>query len=217
VWDVLSFGGDGGPSEPTQTQADSAWKGKIDVAKGTVEWTHEANGWGNQPMRRLYHSAAGPGDDGKVYITGGLKGDGSGAIFSDVYAYDVGSSTFEPVPDLPQGTYGHNSLLLPNGTLFVIGGVSTSARTGNAASIPLSNAYLLDTTAGSPTWEERTVGGTGPSARRGATLVLNEAGDRAFFFGGGDATYSSSWGDGWELDLGSSTWKEVSAAGEGMT
>jgi hypothetical protein len=214
-WEVLAFGGDAGSTEPTQTQANSAWRGSVDAGKQTVDWTHEANGWGNQPMRRLYHSAAGPGSDGRVYISGGLKGDGSGITFSDVYTYDTETSTFNEMPSLPQGTYGHNSLLLPNGTLLLIGGVATSPVTGNPATVPLSNAFVMDTTAGAPAWETRSVRGHGPEARRGASLVLNDSGNRAFLFGGGDATLSSAFGDGWELDLDTASWKQVSQAGQG--
>lgn len=215
VWDILAFGGDAGSTEPTQTQANSAWRGKVDVEKGIVEWIHEPNEWGNQPVRRLYHSAAGPGSDGKVYITGGLKGDGSGTAFADVYAYNVDGSTFDAMPSLPQGTYGHNSLLLPNGTLMLIGGVVTSSQTGNAATVPWSSAYMLDTTADAPEWEERNLDGLEPIARRGATLVLNKDGDKVFMFGGTSAAFGSVFGDGWELDLVTASWKEVSKLGEG--
>jgi len=188
----------------------------MDAEKRTVEWTHEPSGWGGQPMRRLFHSAAGPGSGGKVYITGGLRGDGSGTTFSDVYAYDIETSAFNAMPDLPQGTYGHNSVLMPNGTLLLIGGVATSSVTGNPATVPLSNAYIIDTAADTPDWEIRTVRGDEPAARRGGSLVLNEAGNKAFLFGGGDATFDSVFGDAWELDLDTASWRQVSTTEEGV-
>lgn len=213
-YDLLVFGGDGGPTTPTQTQADSAWNGRYDPGNNTVSWTHEANGWASQPQRRLYHSAAGPGD-GKVYITGGLKGDGSGATFADVYAYDIASQTFTTLPPLSQGTYHHNSVLLPNGTLIVLGGVSTSPVTGNPATVPLNQVYTLDTTSSSPAWQTRSIGGEDPAGRRGSSSVLNADGSKAFLFGGSDARLTAPLGDGWELDMASSSWKQISAEGTG--
>lgn len=215
-YDLLLFGGDGGSSTPTQTQPDSAWTGRLNASDASAVWTHQDDSWGNQPQRRLYHSAAGPGSDGRVYITGGVKGDGSGATFSDVYAYDTSSQTFVQLPPLSQGTYHHNSILLANGTLVLLGGVATSPETGNPATIPLSQAMVLDTSSETPSWETRSIGGDGaPSGRRGSSLTLNADGSKAFLFGGADAALQSSLGDGWELDLGSASWKQVTAQGNG--
>jgi len=174
-----------------------------------VEWTHEPTSWGNQPLRRLYHSAAGPDEDGKVYITGGLKGDGSGATFADVYAYDSGTARFETLSSLPEGMYGHSSVLLPNGTLVLVGGVSTSPVTGNPVTTPMTRVYSLDTTSQASAWQEVGVSGEEPAGRRGTAMVLSGDGSKAFLYGGGDAALNEAYADGWELDLTTSTWRPI--------
>ena len=209
TWDLLAFGGDAGFSEPTQTQANSVWRGRVDAEAGTVEWTHEPMDWGGQPIRRLYHSAAGPGADGKVYITGGLKGDGSGATFADVYAYDSTTARFETLPSLPDGLYGHSSVLLPNGTLVLVGGVSTSPVTGNPATASMTRVYSLDTTAQSAAWNEGHISGGEPVGRRGMAMVLSGDGSKAYLYGGGDAALNEAYSDGWELDMATSTWRPI--------
>jgi len=95
-WLVLSFGGDGGPSEPVETLADSTCILSVNPAAETVNFTHEAVVWANQPPRRIYHSAASLSTGKKTYITGGLKDDGSGAGFADVYEFDPASSASQP-------------------------------------------------------------------------------------------------------------------------
>lgn len=213
AFNVLSFGGDAGSAEATQTQANSAWVGSM--TDGKVDYEHQASEWGDQPMRRLYHStAASPGSD-LVYFTGGLKGDGSGAIFNDFFAFDHLSSTFTSLPTLPRGIFHHASALLPNGTLIVVGGASRSEQTGNAAVDPLSSILVFDTTSTSPGWDERALGGQPPSGRRGASLVLDQKGDKAFVFGGASSAADQAYGDGWELDLQSCTWTQVAEDTQG--
>ena len=212
---LFIFGGDGGPTEATQTQADSTWLGTIETTANTEDYARQATAWGSQPIRRLYHSAAGPGKDGKVYITGGVKDDGSGVTFSEVYAFDPKLSVFTSLTPLPQGIYHHTSALLPNGTLVLVGGVASSVETGNADVLPLTGIYVMDTTADSTSWIEKSIGGDGPSGRRGASLTLIGDGSRAFLFGGADSELTETYGDGWELDLIGCLWKNVTDESQG--
>ena len=214
-WSVLSFGGDGGPSEAVQTQADSTWLLSVHSAGNSVNYTHEPTSWANQPMRRMYHSTASSGNGGRTYISGGLKDDGSGTTFADVYLYDPASSAFTALPGLPQAIYHHSSVLLSNGTLIVLGGVYTSPVTESAAVIPFSTLYVLDTTSNVATWVTQTVVGNVPTGRRGATAVLNGIETTAFVFGGADAALATVFGDGWELDLSSCTWQQVVTGDQG--
>ncbi|WVW84608.1 hypothetical protein I302_106642 [Kwoniella bestiolae CBS 10118] len=213
-WQLLSFGGDGGTSEAVQTGSNSAWIMDIKPDRPSVEYTRQASGNG-QPMRRIYHSTSSASQDGKVYMTGGLKDDGSGTTFSDVYSYDSGSSSFSALPSLPVGLYHHSSLLLPNGTVLALGGAYTSPSTGSAAVQPYSTVYSLDTTSPTPTWSERQITGKVPEGRRGASLALSEDGSKAFLFGGANARLGEVYGDGWEFNLGDGTWKEVTTGGQG--
>ncbi|ORX40028.1 hypothetical protein BD324DRAFT_251312 [Kockovaella imperatae] len=197
----LLFGGDSGGSEPVETSATSVW------LLNSTGFTHEPEAWGSQPIRRIYHSAVSSG--GTVYITGGLKNDGSGQAFSDTYAFDSSSQVFTPMPPLPSGLYHHTTALLPNGTLLVVGGVAISTLTGNPSAIDMSTVYTFDTIADGSVWEERSLVGNPPTGRRGATLVLNDAGDQAFLYGGADAGLSQAMADGWKLDLTGCTWSQV--------
>ncbi|WWD04807.1 hypothetical protein V865_002878 [Kwoniella europaea PYCC6329] len=215
-WKLLSFGGDGGTAEAVQTGSNSAWIMDVKTDGLNVDYTRQESGNG-QPMRRIYHSASSISEDGKVYITGGLKDDGSGVTFSDVYSFDSSTSSFSPLPSLPIGLYHHSSILLPNGTLLALGGAYTSPSTGGAALQPYSTVYSLDTTSSSASWTERQISGTVPEGRRGASLVTIEDGTKAFLFGGANAGLGEVYGDGWEFDLADGTWKEVTPTGQGPT
>ncbi|EIW73531.1 hypothetical protein TREMEDRAFT_70988, partial [Tremella mesenterica DSM 1558] len=156
-WSLLSFGGDGGPTEAVQTLSDSAWQLSIPSDFSSLSATHESAGWGGQPQRRIYHSCAATQQGGKVYITGGMRDDGSGMTFADTFVFDPSSSTFNSFPGLPQGLFHHVSALMPNGTLVVLGGTYTSTQTSNPTLLPLTTIYVLDTTAPSPVWDSRSL------------------------------------------------------------
>ncbi|WVF68946.1 hypothetical protein IAT40_003720 [Kwoniella sp. CBS 6097] len=213
-WQLLSFGGDGGTSQAVQTGMDSSWNMEVDPTGPTVDFSRDTAGAG-QPMRRIYHSAASAPAGGKVYITGGLKADGSGSTFPEAYAYDSSSSTFSPLPNLPVGLYHHTSLLLPNGTLLAMGGAYTSPATGGATLQPYSTIYSLDTHADAPLWEERSMAGKVPEGRRGASIALSDDGSKAFLYGGANSGLGEVYGDGWEFDLSNSQWKQTTASGQG--
>ncbi|WRT67837.1 uncharacterized protein IL334_004811 [Kwoniella shivajii] len=208
-WQLLYFGGDGGTSEPVQTGYDSSWISSINPSGPTASFTRQASGNG-QPMRRIYHSDSSA--NGKVYISGGMKDDGSGATFSEVYIYDSSTTTFSSLPSLPIGLYHHSSMLLPNGTLLALGGAYTSPVTGGAALQSYSTIYSLDTSSSSPTWTAIHTSGNVPEGRRGASVVLNDDGNKAFLFGGADAALGEVYGDGWEFDLGNCAWKQVTTS-----
>ncbi|WWC70700.1 uncharacterized protein I206_104651 [Kwoniella pini CBS 10737] len=207
TWEILSFGGDGGTLEPVQTGSNSAWVLSTDAKVSMVYYTRLPIG-GGQPMRRIHHSVS-SSSDGKVYITGGMKDDGSGSTFSDVYSYDSATSIFSAMPGLPIGLYHHTSILLPNGTLLAMGGAFTSSSTGGAALQDFSILYSLDTASPSSTWSEVYSNGEIPLGKRGASLVIDEEGSKAFLFGGADATLTEVYGDGWELNLANCAWKKL--------
>ncbi|WVQ65840.1 uncharacterized protein L199_004018 [Kwoniella botswanensis] len=214
IWKLLSFGGDGGTAEAVQTGSNSAWIMDVKTDGPEVNYTRQESGNG-QPMRRIYHSTSSTSEDGQVYITGGLKDDGSGVTFSDVYSFDSSTSSFSPLPSLPIRLYHHSSILLPNGTLLALGGAYTSPSTGGATLQPYSRIYTLDTTSSSASWTERQIPGPMPEGRRGASLVMNEDGSKVFLFGGANAGLGDVYGDSWEFNLADGTWKEVTTAGQG--
>jgi N-acetylneuraminic acid mutarotase len=151
----------------------------------------------------IHHSAASSGD-GKVYMTGGQRNDGSGRILSDAYLFD--GSSFTTLPSLPAGISDQVSTLLPNGTLVVLGGVQVDAVTGNPALAPLTSIHALD--AGAEAWRTVTVSGEAPAARRGA-VAFSDRGDRLIVMGGANVGQDEAMGDVWRLDLNNPAWITV--------
>jgi len=211
-WNFLSFGGDAGPSEPTQTQSDSTWYMTLDPVSQTADWQRQASGWGNQPSRRIYHSASGGGGGGKVYITGGLRNDGSGIGFAETYTFDPASGYTQNAP-LPRAVYHHGSVLLSNGTLIVLGGVSINMASGVPAAQPLSTISVFDTTITDGTWSEHEISGTPPSPRRGMATVLSSDGKEIFVNGGASTTFDEIYSDTWVLNIDTLLWRQPGQMG----
>ncbi|KAJ3781948.1 hypothetical protein GGU10DRAFT_298742 [Lentinula aff. detonsa] len=208
--EILLFGGIPAINSPTvlTVQADSAWL--LDVYNRLVpSWIQEAMSWANEPIRRMRHTAV-TSIEGVVFIVGGEKADGSGIAFSDHYAFDPAIPSFTQLPSTngPSGITGHASVILQNGTMLVFGGYEPSS----SSMIDFSTIWTLDTTASSFEWVVLTAEGTIPGSRRAFAAVLIEGG-KILIQGGSDATFQTTYSDGWALDITSSppTWSEVSA------
>ena len=196
---LLSFGGDGGSSTPLPAGTDSAW------IYNSSAFTQEPSGWGNQPARVIHHSAA--ASDGKVYITGGQRNDGSGRILADSYLFD--GSGFTSLPALPSGVSDHISAILPNGTLVVLGGIQTDPATGNPALAPLNTLHALDE--GAEAWRTVLLSGDVPESRRGA-IGISDRGDRLIIMGGANIASDQAMGDIWRLDMANPAWSKIDMA-----
>ncbi|KAG8964837.1 hypothetical protein FRC03_001306 [Tulasnella sp. 419] len=190
---LLSFGGEGGPTMPIQTNSDSTW-----VFDATIPfWRNEqANG---EPQRRTFHSAA-ASNSGQVWITGGQKADGSAIGFRDTYIFQPSDYSFSTLgttgdSDLP-ALVGHGSIMLPSGLLVVIGGYSSD--TDNLT--PFSMIWLLDTMSPNPTWINITAQGATPHPRRNFAMASLDD-NKILIHGGGDAVMQSVYDDGAILDL----------------
>ncbi|KAJ3714057.1 hypothetical protein C8R42DRAFT_726562 [Lentinula raphanica] len=208
--EIFLFGGVPAINSPTvlTVQSDSAWL--LNVYNRLVpSWIQEAMSWANEPIRRMRHSAV-TSIEGVVFIVGGEKADGSGIAFSDHYAFDPAVPSFTQLPSTngPPGITGHASIILPNGTMLVFGGYEPSS----SSMVNLSTIWTLDTTASSFEWVVVTAAGTIPGSRRAFAAVLIEGG-KILIQGGADATFQTTYSDGWSLDLTSNppTWSEVSA------
>ncbi|GMK53943.1 hypothetical protein CspeluHIS016_0105290 [Cutaneotrichosporon spelunceum] len=208
-WTLLSFGGDGGWLSPIG-DAHSAYLLTLNPTAGTINYTQPAEGWGNQPTRRIRHSCAAPVSGGKVYITGGQRTDYSEA-YAQTFVFDPTSMTFSPLAPLPMAIYDHSSVLLPNGTLVVMGGVRSQS--GSTALQALDTVFTLDTTSSSATWQTVSVP-VPPRARRGASASLNPDGS-VFVFGGLDDERNAL-NDGWLLDPQYLSWTQTFDGGQGV-
>ncbi|KDQ19342.1 hypothetical protein BOTBODRAFT_27924 [Botryobasidium botryosum FD-172 SS1] len=204
----LLFGGDGGTPMPVQTRNDSAWLLGL-PSTASPQWTSEALGWASQPMRRIYHAAA--FSQGCVWISGGLRDDGSNLAFSDTYAFSPSESSFTLIPSNngPPDLVGASFVVLPTGKLLLIGGYSPSQN----KLLPLSSVYILDTTTTPPYWSAASTTGQPPSPRRNFVAVLLDGG-KMLVHGGADATLQNTYSDGGILDVNEGVWSPANGISE---
>lgn len=148
-----------------------------------------------------------------MYITGGLRNDGSGNAHSETYMFDPANG-FTTLAPLPRATYHHASVMLPNATLVVIGGVAIDMSTGMPATRPLNTIAVLDSSSSSGAWNELQVAGTAPQPRRGMASALSEDGKTLFIHGGATTTFGDAFSDAWTLDLDKLVWSRV---GQGVS
>ncbi|KAL0953257.1 hypothetical protein HGRIS_004507 [Hohenbuehelia grisea] len=149
--------------------------------------------------------------DGRIYIIGGTKTDGSDNALSDHYLFDVNVPSFTQLSSTngPPDIYGHACIILPDGRLLVFGGYSQS----QGRHIPFDVIWVLDTTkdSGTPEWTLLAVSTSNlPSPRRAFAAVLLPDG-RILIHGGSDAHLQFNFEDGWILDLSqdSAVWTKV--------
>ncbi|KAI6042539.1 hypothetical protein EDC04DRAFT_2506759, partial [Pisolithus marmoratus] len=208
---ILLFGGQPGPDSQTvlTTLNDSA--ALLSVASVTnPNFSIEPENWASEPMRRTHHAASTV--DGRVYIIGGEKADGSGNAFSEHYVFDPSTAEFSPLPssaNSPPNIYGHTSLVLSDGRLVALGGYCASC----GQLVPFNTIWSLDTTGGNLNWELLVVSTTSlPIPRREFAAVSLPDGN-ILIHGGADAVLQQTYSDGWILDTGAvpMTWKSVEA------
>lgn len=154
----------------------------------------------------MYHSSA-TSPSGIIYITGGQAADGSGRAFSDHYAFDPQALTFSGIPSNngPPALYGHASVMLPDGRLFVFGGVSDGSLN------PLSTIWVLDTANSNLAWVLLQVDASLIPASRRAFAAVAIGQGKILIQGGSDANLQSNIDDGWILDTSKdpATWTQV--------
>ncbi|KAL1727860.1 hypothetical protein EV714DRAFT_216398, partial [Schizophyllum commune] len=198
----LAFGGQPGwTSEPSLvTRSDSAWL--LDVYNRTApQWDQESTGWADEPMRRMRHTAV-TSKEGKVYIIGGERADGSGNTFADNYVFDPAGPSFTTLPtdNAPRNIYGHASVILPNQHILVFGGYASSSL------VDFNTIWVLDITQDPPVWSTTTVdGSSAPSGRIAFAYVLLD-GPKVLIHGGSDQSGQTTLSDGWILDLSGDSW-----------
>lgn len=216
TWQILSFGGDSGTSQPSQTSNNSVWLDNFNLQNySSLQYINQPENPSSQASNRIYHSAT-TGIDDKVYIIGGLKDDGSNTAFADVYLFDSSHSYFTSLPSLPGCNFHHESVLLGNDSILVLGGAFTSRITSNVEVFPYTSFRRLDLSSNSaPRWVEVVVTGDAPKGRRGATATLTHDGDKVILLGGASSDLQTVYDEIWTLDLNTLTWEKVVEAGTG--
>lgn len=195
--DVLLFGGQPGPNSQTVvvSQADSAFL--LDTFHRLAPvWESEPPSWGDQPVRRVYHTSA-TSLTGTVFIIGGQLADGSGNTFSQHYMFNPQSLEFSPLPSDggPQALYGHASVTFTDGRLFVFGGAS------GGSLIPFSTIWVLDTTKVPLKWTSLQVDLNSLPAPRRAFVAVAIGNENILIQGGSDINLQVNFDDGWILDV----------------
>ena len=207
---LLLFGGSPDPNSATVvvSLADSAELLNVASPLQPV-WSLKPTSWAGEPVRRMRHSTA-TSSSNQVFIIGGEAADGSGNALSDHYVFNptVPSFTLLP-PNGPPDIYGHASIILSDGRLFVFGGYSPSQGT----LLPFSTIWILDTSQLNSTWSViQTSTNSLPSPRMAfAAASLDDGG--ILIHGGSNAGLQTNFADGWILDTSQSTmgWTQVEA------
>ena len=194
---ILLFGGKFGPNAPTVLPdvADSSFLLSVENFMAPT-WITEPVSWANEPMRRMRHSAV--SINGKIFLIGGQKTDGSGQAFSDHYVVDISVPSFTLLPSSngPPDLYGHVSVILNNGLLAVFGGYCES----QAALLPLTTIWTMDTTQSTPQWSLLSVDNSTIPPPRMAFAAAVVSDGKIIIHGGADALLQTTYSDGWMLD-----------------
>jgi len=220
--EVLLFGGDGGIDLPIQTRNDSTWfinlnnNSKSPSSSNSVvpNVSYEQQTTTSQPIRKIYSASSASSDHQTVFLTGGEKADGSRLGYNEAWSITSTMSsqrsvTYTPLSPLPSDLVHHQSILLANGTLILLGGYIPSA----SSFLPLNTMYVLDTrNAATASW--RTVvlpsSSSTPKSRRGhtASVITAKDGTERFLLIGG-MTSADVLDDIWLLDPSKGEWKRV--------
>ncbi|KAG6330285.1 hypothetical protein ID866_8804 [Astraeus odoratus] len=207
--DLLLFGGQPGPNSETVLTSLNDSAVILATSSGTTPtFVTMGENWAREPVRRMRHTAS--FREGKVWIVGGEKADGSGNAFSDHYIFDPSATQFTLLssgPNSPPDIYGHASVVLPDQRLVVLGGYCASC----TGLVPLNMVWSLNTTGSDPDWELLTVSNASlPNPRRDFAAVALPNGN-ILIHGGGDAQLEHTYSDGWILDTSTSpmTWKNA--------
>ncbi|KAF9489781.1 hypothetical protein BDN71DRAFT_1455602 [Pleurotus eryngii] len=212
---ALLLGGIADPNSDIsiQTRADSAIL--IDVFNQLAPniIAHPDAGYANEPVRRMQHAAC-TAPNGRVFIIGGVRADGSGTALSQHVIFDPSLSFTSLGSDGgPPAIYGHNCIMLPNGHLLVFGGLSPIS----GGLIPFDAIWVLDTSRiddpTRPDWFQLNITTNAlPGPRRNFAAALLGDG-RILIHGGQDASAQAVYSDGWILDLsgdgGNAVWEQV--------
>ncbi|KAI0342704.1 hypothetical protein BDW22DRAFT_136997 [Trametopsis cervina] len=206
---LLLFGGATGPNSPgiLPDGSDSSVLLSVANQSGPI-WDFETESWADEPMRRIHHTAVNA--NGKIWIVGGEKADGSGSAFSQHYSFEPLGPSFTqlPSPSGPADITGHQSVVLSNGRVLVFGGYSPSQN----SLLPFTTIWSLDTTSSNTSWSTLAVSTNSvPLPRRAFAATVIES-DKVLIHGGADAELQNNLADGWILDTTQNpmTWVNVS-------
>ncbi|GAA5946246.1 hypothetical protein JCM3765_000166 [Sporobolomyces pararoseus] len=230
------FGGDatGDPRVPVQTRSDSSYLLSLSLSQSNLEGSWEipqSGGWVNQPERRemAFMNSATNGTITRSWIYGGLRSDGSGIGFNEMWEMrmDLSDGSVEwaqlPATGMTAGPKGANydgsSVLIPSSqqggdpTLYFLGGVDSSSN--SLVSFDTIYSFTPSDALASGTWSTLTTASTAiPSPRRGHSAIYLESESQIYISGGRDLTGTQVFTDNWIFDLQAKSWNRMSDSSE---
>jgi len=164
------------------------------------EWTRIAT---NGPPERRGAWAVFDEAGGRFVMFGGQDGQ---RIYGDTYAFDVRTERWSRIPGRQPSRRCHHTAVVDTrrDRMIVWGGFSFEGRRDDLWSFDLRT----------DTWTQHRQRGVVPEARCLQSAVYDEARDRLVLFGGTTGSgqrRSELFGGTWELDLGTYTWRRLSA------
>jgi hypothetical protein len=225
----ILFGGDEtGIALPSYN--DSSWLLAFDTpfsASSAPTWTDQPASWAAEPLRRIRHTATAVtnGATSKLWVYGGLRSDGAGIAYGDLWQMDASATNVAssaawhlvlPTGTAPPATYDHTATWI-DGALVVIGGVTVAGSTSSLN--PLSTVWRFVPAAdGSAAgeWTALAVSGDALMDRRGHVAVALDA-DRILIHGGTSLDATTAYADMAILSISatSASWQPVAASGTG--
>jgi hypothetical protein len=171
-----------------------------------------------EPSRRMEHSVSSASNSRRVkgWLFGGLRSDGSGIAFADLWEYDAstdntGSSAawtlINGAANAPPALYGHTSTLVrgPDGVLrmYIIGGVLANNTLAPIGTIYVFTPDLSSDTSTGGSWTTAVVSGaSGVQGRRGHVAVALSA-SQILVHGGASADGTNVLGDMFMIEIAS--------------
>ncbi|KAI0052296.1 galactose oxidase [Auriscalpium vulgare] len=207
---ALVFGGNTGPNSDTTLMDRNDSAILLDVFNRVAPtFVSEVDGWAGEPQRRIRHSASSA--QGRIWVVGGERADGSTNGFSDHFVFDPNGPSFTllPATGAPPDIFGHASVVLFDGRLLVFGGFSQS----QGELISFDTIWALDTTSGTLEWVLIEVDTSNLPSGRLSFAVVVLADGRVLIHGGTDPGFDTSYSDGWILDTSRNpmTWTSIPA------
>ncbi|GAA5866628.1 hypothetical protein JCM1840_002409 [Sporobolomyces johnsonii] len=236
---ALFFGGDatGDPTESVQTANDSSWllalsstSASSSTSSLTATWAHQAaSSWPSQPQRRenAYTASATNGTLSRVWIYGGVRADGSGTAFSELWELQVPVSSADGFASAsqaqwaggagkggPPAMYDGTAVLVPSSTsgaqpsIYLVGGVQIL--NGVESVVSLSSVWVYtptDALAGG-SWSQVSASNA-PTGRRGHVAV-DVGNGKIWIQGGRSADGTQVMSDGAVLDTKKGSWTTTS-------
>lgn len=228
---ALTFGGDatGSTTSVVQTLNDSSWLLSIPTSSSLVPtWTQEATSWANEPERRqeAYAASATNGTASRAWVFGGLKADGSGTAFDELWelglavgsggAVSLGGGWAMGIVG-PPAMYDGTAVLLPSDSggepsIYLVGGVQFETGTTTIASLADVWVFTPTVALAGGSWTQLATTNA-PVGRRGH-VALDIGDGKIWIQGGRSVDQATVYSDAAVLDTRTRVWTTVAAGAQ---